>query len=69
MRQFSLLLILSGVLIAGIGLLFFFISNFKLPGDFVISGKNFKIFIPLGTCLVLSVVLTLLLNFFLRLKP
>jgi len=34
----------------------------KLPGDIVIRGKNTTIYIPLTTCLVVSGVLTLLVN-------
>jgi len=39
----------------------------KLPGDIVIRGKNSTIYIPLTTCLVVSVVLTLVVNVVLRL--
>ncbi len=39
----------------------------KLPGDIVIRGKNSMIYIPLTTCLVVSVVLTLVVNVVLRL--
>lgn len=39
----------------------------NLPGDFVYEGTNVKIYVPLGTMVVLSLVLTLLLNFALKL--
>jgi len=39
----------------------------KLPGDIVIRGKNSTVYIPLTTCLVVSVVLTLVVNVVLRL--
>ena len=35
-----------------------------LPGDFVIEGEKFKIYIPLASCIVLSVVATLLFRLF-----
>jgi hypothetical protein len=38
----------------------------KLPGDFHIRGKNYHVFIPLTTSILLSVLLTVLLNLFLR---
>lgn len=38
----------------------------KLPGDIHIQSKNFRIIFPLTTCLVLSIMLTLLLSFFSR---
>jgi hypothetical protein len=31
----------------------------KLPGDFTYKGKNVTVFAPLGTCLLVSLVLTL----------
>lgn len=38
----------------------------RLPGDIAITGDRGGLFIPLGTMLVISVVLTLLFNLFLR---
>lgn len=34
----------------------------RLPGDFVFQLGNVKVFAPLATCLVVSLLLTLLLN-------
>lgn len=34
----------------------------KLPGDLFYQGKNFRIFFPLATCILLSLLLTLILN-------
>ena len=39
----------------------------RLPGDFVLEGRNWKVYLPLATSLLISVVLTLLLNVILRL--
>ena len=38
----------------------------RLPGDFVWGGAHWKVYLPLGTCLVLSVVLSLLLRLLMR---
>jgi len=38
----------------------------RLPGDVAIAGDRGGLFIPLGTMLVVSVVLTVLFNLFLR---
>jgi hypothetical protein len=64
------ILIVSGLLIAGIGL---FISlggkfNFlgKLPGDIHIERENFSFYFPLGTCLLISLLLSLFFWFFKR---
>jgi hypothetical protein len=39
----------------------------NLPSDLVFEGENVRLYIPIGTMIVLSIVLTLLLNFVLRL--
>lgn len=39
----------------------------NLPGDLVFEGENVRIYIPIATMIVLSLVLTLLLNLALRL--
>jgi hypothetical protein len=33
----------------------------RLPGDFVFGGEHWKVYVPLGTCLVLSLLLSLVL--------
>jgi hypothetical protein len=38
----------------------------KLPGDIRIQGERFSFYFPLVTCLILSVLLTILLNLFFR---
>lgn len=39
----------------------------NLPGDLVYNGDNIRVYVPIATMIVLSVVLTLLLNLALRL--
>ncbi len=63
-------LIISGVLLIGIGL---FLSyggklNFlgRLPGDIRVERESFSFFFPLGTCLLISLLLSLLLWLFRR---
>ena len=55
------LIIVGGLAMAGIRLPFG-----RLPGDIAIAGERGGIFIPLGTMLVISVVLTLLFNLIVR---
>lgn len=38
----------------------------KLPGDIYIQKKNFGFYFPLATCLLISLLLTLILNLWLR---
>ncbi|HEY3216895.1 MAG TPA: DUF2905 domain-containing protein [Candidatus Eisenbacteria bacterium] len=33
----------------------------RLPGDFAFGGEHWKVYVPLGTCLVLSLLLSLVL--------
>jgi hypothetical protein len=59
-------LLAAGLLIALIGALLIVASRTglplgRLPGDFAYRGKSVSIFIPLGTCVLLSVVLSVLL--------
>ncbi|MEO8252669.1 MAG: DUF2905 domain-containing protein [Chloroflexota bacterium] len=56
-----LLAVIGGLAMAGIRLPFG-----RLPGDIAITGDRGGIFIPLGTGLVISIVLSLLFNLFLR---
>lgn len=34
----------------------------KLPGDIVVERKNFTLYFPLATCILVSVILTLILR-------
>ena len=36
----------------------------RLPGDIDFKGKNFRIYFPIITCIILSILLTVLLNLF-----
>ena len=36
----------------------------RLPGDISVSRGNLRIYVPLGTCIVLSVALTILFRLF-----
>lgn len=60
------LLIVGGVLLAAIGVVLVLAPNIpflgRLPGDIRIDSDNVRVFIPLGTMLVVSVILTIVLN-------
>jgi DUF2905 family protein len=63
-----LLLILAAV-VAVVGLILMAVGKGlipRLPGDITIERKNFRFYFPLGTSIVLSVVLTVLLNLLFR---
>jgi len=59
------LLIFIGMFIAAIGVLFTFVQKIpglgRLPGDIHIEGKNFSLYFPVATCLLLSLIISLLI--------
>ena len=60
------LLIIGGVILAVVGVVIVLAPNIpflgRLPGDIRIDNGNVKVFIPLGTMLLISLILTLILN-------
>ncbi len=64
------LLLTGGVILLILGGVFYLISQlgagFRLPGDIVYKKENFTFFFPVVTCIILSIVLTVLLNLFFR---
>lgn len=65
MNEFGKLLVIFGVILIVLGLLLSFGGKIpllgKLPGDIVIERRNFVFYFPLGTSILLSVLLTLVL--------
>jgi hypothetical protein len=61
----KLLIILGGVIVlVGLGMVVAGRANIplgRLPGDFVYRGKNTTVYFPLGTSIVVSVVLSVLM--------
>jgi hypothetical protein len=64
-------LMLFGAILLIVGVLLWLIGQVpglgRLPGDIVIRRENFSCFFPLATCILLSIVLTMLLNILFRL--
>ncbi|MEX1097139.1 MAG: DUF2905 domain-containing protein [Planctomycetales bacterium] len=56
------ILVIIGVLIAVTGLVWLLAPSIpwlgKLPGDIVIERENFRLYVPLATCLLLSLIVT-----------
>lgn len=69
-RVIAQVLIFLGIFLIAIGLLFLFpktLSFFgKLKGDIVIEGENYKIYIPITSALLFSLILTIILNLIYR---
>jgi hypothetical protein len=71
MSQLGRMLLLAGLVIAGIGVVLMVGERLglgKLPGDIIWKRKNTTISFPIMTSLVVSVVLTVILNLILRRK-
>ena len=59
------ILLIFGALVIAIGLLWPILSRIpfgKLPLDFIINIGGTQLFIPFGTCILISIFLTLLLS-------
>lgn len=66
MTAFGKLLIFFGFLMVIAGLVFVLLGRAhlplgKLPGDIIYRGKNTTLYLPLATCILLSILLSLVL--------
>jgi hypothetical protein len=62
-------LVIAGIVLVAMGLLFVLTGKGlmpRLPGDLRFGKGNTRVYVPLGTSIVLSVVLTIVLNLFFR---
>lgn len=70
LQAFGRMLIIFGLLLVAFGLVLLLAGRVpflgRLPGDIVYQRGNFTIYIPLMTMLVLSLILTVLLNLLFR---
>lgn len=69
--QLGRLLILLGILLVAAGVVVLIVNRFnlplgRLPGDIVYRGKNTTIYFPWVTCIILSLLATLILSLFSR---
>ncbi len=70
MSDLARTLIVLGVLLVVVGLALLLVPKIpglgKLPGDLVIKRENFTFYFPLGTCILISVILSLIFWLFRR---
>jgi len=61
-------LIVFGALVMLVGIVLLFVDKIpflgRLPGDLTLRGKNYTVYIPIVSMLLLSLLLTILLNIF-----
>ncbi|MHC4743041.1 MAG: DUF2905 domain-containing protein [Planctomycetota bacterium] len=63
-QQFGKYLILAGLLIAVVGVLMPVLGRFgifKLPGDLEFGSRNWRVYLPIVSCIILSIIITLIL--------
>ncbi|MEK5060300.1 hypothetical protein BK126_14140 [Paenibacillus sp. FSL H7-0326] len=64
MNNMPKLLIFAGIALIVIGLIWMVLGRFvqlgKLPGDIYVDRGNFKFYFPIVTCIVISLILTLI---------
>ena len=71
-QQIGKWLIAAGIFIAVVGVLVMLLGRvglFKLPGDLEFGSRGWRIYIPIASCVLLSIILTLILrliNYFRR---
>ena len=71
-QQIGKWLISAGIIIALLGGLVMILGRaglFKLPGDLEFGSKNWRIYFPIASCILISIVLTVvlwLINYFRR---
>jgi hypothetical protein len=72
MENIGRLLMIGGIILFVVGGLVFLAAKFgipfgRLPGDIRIQRDGFSFYFPLASSILISVILTILLNLFLRL--
>ncbi len=68
LAQFGRIILIAGLVIAGLGALMMWGPKIpflgRLPGDIHLRGKNWSFHFPIVTSIVISILLTILLNLF-----
>ena len=70
-QQTGKYILIIGIIIVVIGILVYFFHDYlrwigRLPGDIRIERENFRFYFPLTTMIVLSLLVTLIINIFKR---
>ena len=64
-RPLGRVLVIGGLLVAALGAIFL-LGGGRLPGDLSFRRGNARIYIPLATCLIVSIVASIVLSLFSR---
>ena len=68
-QQTGKYILIAGIFIVLVGIVIYFFHDYlkwigKLPGDIRIERENFRFYFPLATMIVVSLLITLLINIF-----
>jgi hypothetical protein len=71
-QQAGKYILVVGLIIVFIGIIIYFFHDYfrwigRLPGDIRIEKNNFRFYFPLATMIIVSLVLTILINIFKKL--
>ena len=68
MVGFGKILVIVGLLLAILGLIFIFGNKIpfigKLPGDIAVERRNYSVYFPVTTCIIISIVISFILWLF-----
>ncbi len=67
MNEIARLTIIAGLGLTAAGLVFLLISKVpseKLPGDILIKKEDFTFYFPLASCIIVSILVSVLMNVF-----
>lgn len=71
LQQLGKMMLLLGLILSAVGALLYLAGRLglgKLPGDIELGNKNWRLYLPLGTCIAISIILTLVLWIISRLR-
>jgi len=71
LQQFGKVMLIVGAVIAGVGGLLYLLGRLgimRLPGDVSLGGRNWRVYLPIGTCIILSILATLIVWLISRLR-
>jgi hypothetical protein len=63
-QQYGKLILFIGIVISIIGIIAILLGRigiFKLPGDIELGGKTWKVYFPIVSCIVISILLTVII--------
>jgi len=63
-QQFGKWLISAGIILALLGAVVILLGRvglFKLPGDLQFGSKSWRVYVPIASCIIISIVLTVML--------